>query len=180
MNDDTHLITISEALPSDAEGIFNVQTTTWTETYPNKECGITEQDIRDKINERSPQEEIERIRKNILENKPHKKTFVARQDGIVIGFCSIIQGPDFNQLKTIYILPEHQSKGTGKRLWAMALEYIKDNNNNVIVLVATYNQKAIAFYKRLGFKETGKQLFDERFRMKSGSIIPETELILER
>ena len=46
--------------------------------------------------------------------------------------------------------------------------------------MATYNQKAIDFYKKLGFEETGKNFSQERFRMKSGSIIPETELCIER
>ena len=65
-------------------------------------------------------------------------------------------------------------------MWQQVLAEVEDNKNKIIVQVATYNTKAIEFYKKLGFKETGKNFSDERFRMKSGSIIPETELVIER
>jgi hypothetical protein len=47
------------------------------------------------------------------------------------------------------------------------------------VEVATYNSNAIAFYKKLGFIETGRRFTNEKTRMKSGSIIPEMEMVIK-
>ena len=43
--------------------------------------------------------------------------------------------------------------------------------------VAEYNQRAIDFYTKLGFVDTGRRHQEERFRMKSGAIITEMEMV---
>jgi len=179
-NKEKESIVVSSAIPADAEGIAHVIATTWLSTYPNKEHGITLEDIKERMKTRQSSEEIEKTRQRIIEGKPNQKTFVTRSGKNVIGFCSVIKEPEFNQLKAIYILPEYQGQGAGQKLWTQVLDFFNDNKNKIIVQVATYNQQAINFYKKLGFKETGKNFSDERFRMKSGSIIPETELVIER
>ena len=63
-------------------------------------------------------------------------------------------------------------------LWASAQKHF-DADKDTIVQVVTYNANAIGFYKKLGFQETGKKIMDERFRMKSGAITPETELVIK-
>ena len=179
-NKEKPIISVSQATPEDAEGIAHVVATTWLSTYPNEEHRITEEDIKERVKSRQSPEEIKKTRQRIIEGKPNQKTFVARQGENVIGFCGVIKEPEFNQLKAIYILPEYQGQGAGQKLWAQVMDFFSDNKNKIIVQVATYNQQAIDFYKKLGFKETGKNFSDERFRMKSGSIIPETELVIER
>jgi len=173
-------IIVSSAIPADAEAIAHVVSTTWLSTYPNEELGITKEDIEERVKNRQSPEELEKTRRRIVEGKPNQKAFVAKELETVVGFCSVIKEPEFNQLKAIYILPEYQGQGVGQKLWAQTLEFFSDNKNKIIVQVATYNQQAIGFYKKLGFRETGKLFSDERFRMKSGSIIPETELVIER
>lgn len=179
-NKEKEPIVVSLAIPADAEGIAHVVVTTWLSTYPNEELGISKEDIQERTKSRQTPEEIEKTRQRITEGKTNQKTFVAKQGENVIGFCSVTKEPEFNQLKAIYILPEYQGQGVGQKLWTQVLDFFNDNKNKIIVQVATYNQQAIDFYKRLGFKETGKNFSDERFRMKSGSIIPETELVIER
>ena len=48
----------------------------------------------------------------------------------------------------------------------------------MIVHVASYNERAINFYKKLGFQSTGKIFLDERFKLRNGAIIPELEMII--
>ena len=179
-NKDKEPIVTCPAIPADAEGIAHVVETTWLSTYPNEEYKITEEDINEILKNRKSPEEIEKTRQNIIEEKPDQKIFVAKQGEDIIGFCNAIKKPDFNQLKAIYVLPEYQGQCIGQKLWDQVFTFFNDNNNKIIVHVATYNQKAIDFYKKLGFEETGKNFSQERFRMKSGSIIPETELCIER
>lgn len=76
-------------------------------------------------------------------------------------------------------LPEYQGLGLGRVLWEEAKK-IFDSQKDIIVHVASYNNKAINFYKKLGFVSTGKIFFDERFKMRNGAIIPELEMIIKK
>lgn len=82
-----------------------------------------------------------------------------------------------NIIITIYLLPEYFGKGIGTKLWKQA-QKVFDPNKDIYVEVVTYNKRAIEFYKKLGFVDTGKRLVDERFKMKSGSIFPEMEMMI--
>jgi ribosomal protein S18 acetylase RimI-like enzyme len=173
-------IIIAPAMGADAEGISEASYETWLATYPNEEAGISREDIEEQMKNRRSPEEIEKTRSKILENNPNARMWVARENEKVVGFASLKKEPEFNQLKSIYILPSHQGKGIGQKLWAEILNDVGDDHKKMVVHVATYNTQAIEFYKKLGFRETGKQFSDERFRMKSGAVIPETELVIEK
>ena len=108
----------------------------------------------------------------------NQKRLVAVYEDRVVGVTTMIQREEYNQLQTIYVLPEFQGKGIGKMLYAGAVRFC-DTSKKLIVQVATYNNTAIAFYQKLGFVDTGKRFQDERFRFKSGAIIPEMELEIE-
>ena len=95
-----------------------------------------------------------------------------------MGTSSMVLNKDNNLLRTIYVLPEFQGKGIGKMLWNEFKDYL-DPKKDTILQVATYNQNAIEFYKKLGFVDSGKRLLNEKWRMKSGSIIPEMEMVLK-
>jgi RimJ/RimL family protein N-acetyltransferase len=43
--------------------------------------------------------------------------------------------------------------------------------------VASYNQKAISFYEKFGFKKTGKSVIEDVARFPSGATIPEIEMV---
>jgi hypothetical protein len=46
---DNQAVLVEVAKPEDAEGVFDVQRLTWLATYPNAEAGITEEDIRVRV-----------------------------------------------------------------------------------------------------------------------------------
>ena len=74
-------------------------------------------------------------------------------------------------------MPGLQGRGLGKALWAKASEFL-DLTKDTTVEVASYNTKAIEFYRKIGFTETGKQIENEKLRkMKSGAVMPEMEMI---
>lgn len=170
-------IEISSATPDDSEGISEVMYEAWLATYPNEEAGITVDDIEDSYKDRRSPERMQKSRAR-LENMPeNERRFVAKIDGRVVGVTRVIKNEDFNKLQTLYVLPELQGQGVGTSLWEAARSFF-DPKKDVFLEVATYNEKAIAFYKNLGFEDTGKRLSDERFRMKSGNIVPEMEMRL--
>lgn len=164
-------IEIAIATPEDAEGIQEVRHQTWLKTYPNEKLGITIEDIEDRFKDRNSEENLARWK-----NPKNEVIFVAREMGKVIGFCVVEEQEDKNQLQAIYILPEYQGKGTGKMLWSKAQETLNPKKNT-IVQVADYNESTIAFYEKLGFTDTGKRWRDEKYKLKSGSVIPEMEMI---
>ena len=170
-------ISITDATAQDVEGIQTVFDETWLDTYPNEEAGITKEDILDKRKDSFDPERLQK-RRDHFANPPKNQKFVIAKDGDkVVGLCSLLREDEYNKLSTIYILPEYQGKGIGKRLWEAVAPFI-DESKKTIVQVATYNTKAITFYEKLGFVDTGKRFSDEKFRMKRGALIPEMELVL--
>ena len=171
-------ITIERALPEDAEAISELLRQTWLATYPNVEAGITEEDIRLRTDgengERIPQN-IENWRKRIETNNGSIAVFVARTDGKVVGMAApdIIDGK--RRIGAIYVLPETQSKGVGSQLMQKALEWHGDKED-IYLFVASYNQRAIDFYKSFGFEQTHRAVVDEG-NVYGNTHIPEIEMI---
>lgn len=90
---------------------------TWLDTYPNKELGITREDIEDHFKKSFSEEQIEK-KIDFLKNKPDNRfIFIARDDDVVIGVCSVVIGDEVDELKSIYVLLQYQSKGVGLMLW---------------------------------------------------------------
>ena len=60
------------------------------------------------------------------------------------------------EIETLYLLPKYQSKGLGKRL----LEYILQRYKGVWLTCWEHNTRAIAFYRKNGFIESGESYFE--------------------
>lgn len=169
-------IEITSATFEDTKGIEEVRYKAWLATYPNKEIGITEGDIHDKFQIVFTPEELKKREERIKNIPPNSVCLVAKQHGKVLGFIRVSKEDVRNQLNAIYILPEMHGKGVGRALWENALQFI-DNSKDTFVEVASYNKKAIEFYRKLGFIETGRHWQDEKFKMKSGNTLPEIEMV---
>ena len=174
-------VVVEPATAADAEAVLNVQRLTWLDTYPNEEAGITREDIRVRVEgehgELIPQK-IERWKKGIESTDGSRKVFVARVDGKVAGFAApgFIDGQ--RRIGAIYVLPEAQGKGVGSSLMQQALTW-HEHDEDVYLHVASYNNSAIDFYKRFGFKETGKDVTDDAAKLKGDKEIPEIEMVLK-
>lgn len=171
-------IKIIPATPEDARGVAELFYKTWLATYPNEKAGITVDDIEDKYKDAFTEESLAKRAERMREPEENETFFIAKESDKVVGACRVIRHPDKNQLQAIYVLPEYQGKGIGKRLWTEAQKHF-DADKATIVQVAVYNTNAINFYKKLGFEETDKEFSEEKFRMKSGAIIMETEMVMK-
>lgn len=174
------IITVERAQPDDTEEIQNVFYQTWLDTYPNTVPGVSVDDVNAYYTEKLSAEGITKSRRRIeggleLENQ---RFFVARIDGKIAGVCLVTKHEDKNQLNAIYVLPEFQGRGVGYTLWSEVLKYI-DRTKDTIVEVVIRNTNAIAFYRQLGFKDTGRRWTDEKFKMKSGATFPEMEMSIK-
>lgn len=171
-------IKITLATPEDARAVQDVFYRTWLATYPNEEHGITVDDIEDRYKDKITEEGIKK-RAESMANEPEGHTLLlAREGDKVAGLCRVVITDTENRLQAIYVLPEYQGKGIGKKLWEEAKKRF-DPAKDTYVAVATYNANAIEFYKKLGFEDTGKRWTDEKFKMKSGASIPEMDMIIK-
>lgn len=168
---------VKPARPEDAEEIQLVFYKTWLNTYPNKEVGVTLEDIEDRFKDKLTSEGVRKYEDRIKNQPSNQRILVARLNDKIVGVCVLIKHKDMNELRAIYVLPEFQGKGVGMALWYSSHSFF-DKKKDIVLEVATYNTKAIDFYTKLGFKDTGKRFFNERFRMKSGVLIPEMEMVL--
>ncbi len=171
-------IVIKKPLPKDAQGVQELLYHTWLATYPNEEFGITVDDIEDRFNDRKWEEALVKRKKYISDPPIGDAMLVAKEVHRIVGLCRVIRHEDKNELLAIYVLPEHQGRGVGKLLWQQAKKCF-DSGKNTIVQVATYNKKAIRFYEKIGFCDTGKRWSDEKFKMKSGAVLPLMEMIVK-
>ena len=169
-------IKVSIAKPNESEDITEVIYKTWLVTYPNEEYGITVDDIEYRFKDKFTPKNAEKRREKIINPSKGETLLVVKNKNKVIGMCRVVIKDDRNQLLAIYILPEYQGRGIGKKLWAEAQKYF-DPAKDIYVELAVYNKNALEFYKKLGFADTGRRMMDEKLRMKSGNIIPEMEMI---
>lgn len=153
---------------------------TWLATYPNKDAGITEEDIRLRTDgekgERIAQN-IEKWRQNIAAADGKSAAFVARRGGKVVGFTFAVITPDGrHHVGALYVLPAAQGQGIGSKLMQANLAW-HGEAQPIYLAVAAYNRNAINFYKKFGFIETGKQLEDLPARKRGLKELPEIEMM---
>ena len=171
------MILITTPTKDDTGGIQEVFYRTWLTAYPNEEAGVTINDIEEYLKGAFTPETLAK-RSAQFEHPPENSLLLIAKDGEkVVGVCNLFKREGYDQLQAIYILPEYQRQGIGIMFWKKAEEFF-GMKKDIIVQVATYNEQAIAFYKKLGFHDAGKRFTEERHRMKSGALIPEMEMIL--
>ena len=170
-------IIVEEAKPEHVEGIQEVFYRTWLDTYPNEEAGITVEDIEARFKGANAEEKLAKRRADILNLQPNKKYFVALDGQKVVGICRGEKNEKENRLNAIYALPGYQAQGIGTQLWSEIKTFF-DPLKDIYLGVATYNQKAIDFYSKLGFQDTGKRYTEEWTRMESGATLPEMDMVI--
>lgn len=169
-------IKIEDARPEHVEGIQEVFYRAWLATYPNEEAGITIDDVEDRFKDRNSEEKLAKRREDILNQDLNKKIIVALDGHKIVGVCRATKDEKENRLSAMYVLPEYQGQGIGTQLWNEIRDFF-DRSKDILVGVATYNQKAINFYTKLGFEDSGRRYTEERLRMKSGAILPEMDMV---
>jgi ribosomal protein S18 acetylase RimI-like enzyme len=167
-------IEIRAVTPEDYRGAMEVLYRAQLESYPNEALGITRDDIEAGFENQFTEESIrtgEERWRNYPEN-PNELYLIATQGNKVIGRCIVNRYPDHNQLDDIYIDPESQGKGLGRKFWEQAQDFI-DPSKETVVMVLPYNERAIGFYERIGFvKDEYMNHEVEGTVMESGAIMP--------
>ena len=174
----TYTIDTRPALPSDVLGIQEVFYQGWLYAYPSSAHGVTVEDIQHRYRHRHAPENICK-RMQEYANVPLRLTVqVAVHHTRVIGVCRMSHNEERNELEALYVLPRYQRQGYGHVLF---VESLAKHNELLptVVHVASYNNQAIQFYRKLGFRDIRRLIENEKFRLQSGAIIPEIEMVLQ-
>ncbi len=140
-------ILVRPAVLEDVPAIVGVRYRSWLCAYPNERYGITAQDIESL--ELDGPSSCGRWRRRVGGPRPGERTWVGERDGAVRGFLHAhdANGPWVN---SFYVDPPAWRSGIGRALLATALEYFGPGAS-VGLQVVTYNDRAIAFYRAMGF-----------------------------
>ena len=73
-----------------------------------------------------------------------------------VGIMSVAERPDCVFVNELYVLPEHQGQGIGRKCMLMVMERGRSLGSPVRLQVMKVNSRAVTFYRRLGFTLTGE------------------------
>lgn len=166
------MITILKPQPEDAEGIAEVIRKSWYATYINTEVGITKEDI-DLMYAHGQERQIVVFRERAQYPKPDDISLVAKDGRYVVGFIRLKIHTDSAEILSLYVHPDNTGKGIGTKLWIEA-EKLLPKGLLVVVEVASYT-KAVDFYKKLGFTESGRKEGEKM--LSSGNKIPLVSMV---
>jgi ribosomal protein S18 acetylase RimI-like enzyme len=149
-------VNVRKAQLEDVGAIAGVHVAVWQEAYQGK----------------LPQSLLESMTREQREQgwhyttqDPQQMCFVAEKDHKIIGFASagLCRDEDkrnshYAELMTLYVLAEFWGQGVGYALWQAALAELKLRAYRKVSLwVLKGNNRAIKFYKHVGFKADGQE-----------------------
>jgi len=79
--------------------------------------------------------------------------WVAKIDGAIVGWFSLVSIPDGLLLDNFFLLPAHIGSGVGRLMWEEALRRAESSGAERMTLEADPN--AAGFYERMGARRTG-------------------------
>ncbi|SFK72498.1 Acetyltransferase (GNAT) domain-containing protein [Streptosporangium canum] len=151
----THVIEAPRA--DDAASLGSLQLRAWLQTYPCEDAGIDENWIREHRGSSATEEGIAQWREFLEAARQQPDLLfcrVVRSGAEIVGFlCG--RRDEVVTLGPMYLLEEAQGRGIGGRLMGEFLTWA--GSMPMRLWVTDYNERAIRFYQRYGFKATGER-----------------------
>ena len=141
------MITISEAALSDIKQIQNIVDITWPITYGKI---LSKEQLAYMLGLFYSNEAL-----TLQYNKKEQLFYMIYEDGTNLGFIGIehnYNGETVTKIHKIYLLPETQGKGIGKKVIDEIGKLASDNNSTALVLNVNRFNSALGFYKKIGFE----------------------------
>ncbi|WP_426361683.1 GNAT family N-acetyltransferase [Streptomyces sp. E-08] len=143
--------------PNDAESVGRMFLRAWLQTYPNEDAGVDEAWILEQRGSAVTAEGIGQWQQFIEEAIRHPELVfcrVVRSGAEIVGVLCGRRGAVVT-LGPMYLLNEAQGRGTGHRLMGEFQAWAGDAP--IRLWVTEYNERAVQFYERHGFKLTGER-----------------------
>ena len=94
--------------------------------------------------------------------------YVARYDGDIAGYFSLIEAPCLHHKKKkvanhdlLFVKPEYKKTGAAKKLIKYALNDLKENGFDAIFSISIEDKALLRFWSMMGFKTAGVYLVKE-------------------
>lgn len=166
------MVTIPEI--EDTEGIIEMHVQAWLDVYPNEEYGISLAHVQQSVKRFTNDDGHSKRRAYIAEaytNPDYFFRIAKNKDGKIVGFIDARRREKENELDGLYVDKIAYGTGLGRQLTDEVIEWF-GNNKYTRLTVATYNGRAQAFYRKLGFEKVpGSE------RLKDNTGIPIIEMI---
>ncbi|MPY75939.1 MAG: GNAT family N-acetyltransferase [Alphaproteobacteria bacterium] len=92
------------------------------------------------------------------------EVWVGEKDDAVVAALVLILEKDTLLLDNVAVDPSYQSRGLGRRLMSFAeSEALRQGYSSVRLITNEKMTENIAFYSRLGYRETGREILRERY-----------------
>ncbi|MGS2739574.1 N-acetyltransferase family protein [Sinomicrobium sp. M5D2P17] len=147
------MIEIREASTGDIPIIQQIANHTWPDTFKDI---LTEKQIAYMLDMMYSTEALAEQ----MQQKGHR-FFLAAEGEAYLGFLSCETGyrsiPK-TKIHKIYILPETQGKGVGKKLIEKCRQVAAEKKDAILSLNVNKYNPAIGFYERIGFKKTAEEV----------------------
>jgi diamine N-acetyltransferase len=140
------MILISEATINDIKTIQDIVCTTWPITYGKILSPIQLKYMLDLFYSK------EALTAQM--NEKEQLFYLILEDDSVVGFIGIehnYNNKAITKIHKIYLLTETQGKGTGRKTVEIIGNLAKENNSNSLLLNVNRFNKALHFYKKIGF-----------------------------
>lgn len=139
----------------------------WIDTHTNSEKVVTAEWIEQRFVSLLSEKNLPARQERFLRNKKlgTLNAWVARDEvGRIVGSATPFINPEGKQrLGSLYVGKAWHGKGVGNQLMQRVVDWL-DPDKPIHLTVATYNEKAKAFYKKWSFEEVpgSEKLFDEK------------------
>ena len=147
-----NILEVRLATIADAPNIARIQNDSWLVTYPNEAAGITREDLVGYLGNIDAR--AFRWEGRLEKNDPNIRISVLKHDDRVIGFSSVTKMANVGHVDALYLDPEFSGKGMGAEILEEGLRWL-GNDTPIELEVASYNNRAIRFYERFGFRKQG-------------------------
>lgn len=161
------------ATVADAAEIARIQHESWLATYPNEVGGISREDIErylKSVDQQTASWQRELRDEGVLANI---RTFILEDAQKTLGFCRVGKTAEFGLVDSLYLDPAYIGKGIGGEVFRRGLEWL-DADTPIQLKVASYNNQAIRFYERFGFRNQGGA---KPLRLSDTKVIPITLMV---
>lgn len=147
--------TIRNATEADVPAILKMHAQSWLDTYPNESAGVSREWVQKRIDRWMNDEGIEKRRERVRQAlKSDDLLYMVAEDdrGEIIGMISPYRDENVQRIGAIYVAKEHHGSGVAQLLMDRILSWA-DPKRPIELQVASYNERAKAFYRKQGFKE---------------------------
>jgi RimJ/RimL family protein N-acetyltransferase len=139
----------------DMEGIIEMHVQSWLDVYPNEEHGISREHVQESV-KRFTNEDGHKKRQRYIEEAHTNPDYFFRiakdMDGKIVGFIDVRRGDTENELGGLYLDKTAYGSGLAQQLADQALNWLGEDGKDIRLTVATYNDRAQTFYRKLGFE----------------------------